>query len=236
MISSSREIEQSESAGLLSKEKRGRNFFAVMAWVFCGIAVAGFAPSYQAAYKGTFQFHWFVHVHGAVMAAWFGVFLMQTILIKKKNLRLHKQLGLYSVVLGVLVWLSMGIVSYRVLIGFPPHVHHLSEIMWPALWVQLSAMNLFGLFFATAIVQRKNAASHKRLLYLAMLVLFQAAVGRMSWLPWYGMEHPNVFFFYLDLLLIPLTAYDYTINRRIQKVTLIGSLGIIATQLITISF
>jgi hypothetical protein len=236
MINFSQENQQSQSAQFSSKKSPEKRFFVVMAWVFCGIAVTGFAPSYQAAYKGTFQFHWFVHVHGAFMAAWFGVFLVQTTLVKNRNLRLHKQLGLYSVALGVLVWLSMGIVSYRVLIGYPPHVHHLSEVMWPALWVQLSAMNLFGLFFTWAMVQRNNAGLHKRLLYLSMLVLLQAAFGRITWLPWYGEDHPNVFFFYLDLLLIPLAVFDYTSNRRIQKVTIIGSLSIIAVQLVTISF
>ncbi|WP_221393774.1 hypothetical protein [Dyadobacter sp. NIV53] len=234
MIIPSRENDFLQEKKLSNHERSGRYFFAAMACVFCIMAVAGFVPSYQAAYAGTFKFHWFVHVHGAIMAAWFVVFLIQTILVKNGNLKLHRKLGFYSIGLGVMVWLSMGIVSYRVLIGFPPHVHSLKEVIWPALWVQVSAMNLFGFFFVRAVLARRKAAEHKRLLYLAMLVLLQAAVGRMSWLPWYGMENPNVFFFYLDLLLIPLIAYDLTTTSRIHRITIIGGMSIIAAQLVTV--
>jgi hypothetical protein len=234
MIGANEKIRSMTGAFPVTK-RQGKYFFMVMAGVFCVVAVAGFVPSYQAAYSGAFQFHWFVHVHGAIMAAWFGVFFMQTMLIKKGNLKLHRQLGLGSVGLGVLVWLSMGIVSYRVLIGFPAHVHRLQDIMWAALWVQVSAMNLFGLLFGWAVLARKDAAVHKRLLYLAMLVLLQAAVGRMSWLPWYGMDRPNAFFIYLDLLLIPLLVYDLVTISRIHRITLLGAGSMIAVQIVTVT-
>ncbi|MEO6285727.1 MAG: hypothetical protein ABIN80_31355 [Dyadobacter sp.] len=235
MISPAQESVYAGMDKLSSKNSSGRYFFMVMACVFCVMAVAGFVPSYQAAYEGTFQFHWFVHVHGAIMASWLGLFFTQAVLVKKGNLKLHRKLGLYSIGLGILVWLSMGIVSYRVVIGFPARVHSLNEVIWPVLWVQCSAMNLFGLFFTWAILARKDAAVHKRLLYMAMLVLLQAAVGRMIWLPWYGLDHPNAFFLYLDLLLIPLIVYDLVTTNRIHRMTMIGSLGIIAVQLVTIS-
>jgi hypothetical protein len=236
MISPSQENKYSVRNRPLSGRAPGRNFFGVMAWVFCAIAVAGFAPSYQAAYHGTARFHWFVHVHGAIMAAWFGVFLIQTMLVKNRALRLHRQMGLYSVGLGILVWLSMGVVSYRVLIGYPAHVHRLNEIVWELAWVQLSAMNLFGVFFAWAILRRNNPALHKRLLYLSMVVLLQAALGRMSWLPWTGADHPLTFFMYLDLLLVPLVGYDLATLKSIHKITLIGSESMIAAQLIILMF
>lgn len=131
-------------------------------------------------------------------------------------------------VLGVLVWISMGIVSYRVLIGFPPH---LDNIPWAALWLQMSAMNLFGWFFAWAmLVRKKDTAAHQRLLLLATLVLIQSAVGRLQWLPWYNAEHPNVFFLYVDALLIPLFIYDFVTIKRVHKVTWIGSACLMVAQ------
>jgi hypothetical protein len=75
---------------------------------------------------------------------------------------------------------------------------------------------------------RKNAAAHKRLLFLATMVLLQAAVDRTRFLP--GMNI-GVNFIYLDLLLIPLFIYDWRILKRIHRTTLAGTAILIATQL-----
>ncbi|MEJ7644990.1 MAG: hypothetical protein WKF87_10365 [Chryseolinea sp.] len=207
-----------------------RYFFVVMAFVFLIISVAGFVPRYQAMHHGTLRFpiHWLAHVHGALMTTWLLVFIVQTILAAKGHLKFHRQLGLFSVALGVLIWISMLIASARALIGFNPQVGH---YLFDVLIIQFYSIVLFALFFTWGMLERKHGAVHKRLLFLSTLVLIQAAIDRMDWLP--GL-HTALYirFFYLDALLILLFIYDWVILKRIHNVTLIGSVLYFVSQVI----
>jgi hypothetical protein len=203
-------------------------FFVAMSFLFLIISVVGFVPSYQAMYNGArrFPIHWFAHVHGALMSAWLLVFITQSLLAEKGNLKVHRQLGLFSVGLGVIIWITMWIASARALIGFNPQVGH---FLFDVLTIQFYGIVLFGLFFPWGIAARKHGASHKRLLFLATLVLMQAPIDRMHWLP--GL-HAALYirFFYLDVLLILLFIYDWLTLKRIHKVTWIGTLLYVTAQ------
>ncbi|HEY5749451.1 MAG TPA: hypothetical protein VIU12_25460 [Chryseolinea sp.] len=204
-----------------AKSRYVHYFFVAMACIFPLLAVLGFAPSYQAMSGGALKVHWLVHVHGAIMGGWLLIFLVQTILAAKGNLKFHRQLGLFSIFYAVLVWLSMLTVSLR------------SGAPWNVLVFHLHVPGLFGLFFTWGILTRKNAPAHKRLLFLATLVLLLAAIGRIQWLPGISMG-PPVFFIYLDTLLIPLFVYDFFSGGRMHKITLLGSACLIAAQLMVL--
>lgn len=110
-------------------------------------------------------------------------------------------------------------------------------------------MNLFGLFFTWGVIVRKNAAAHKRLLFLATLMLIPPAFNRVllfagidpiiHWLPLpvlidpslSGIPNPFLLILYNDLLLIPLFIYDLVTVRRIHKTTLIAVGCIIGVQI-----
>lgn len=156
----------------------------------------------------------------------------------------QKVLAQFSVVLGVLVWISMGIVIFNAHIGYPLH----TNISWAnVLWLFLT-MNLFDLFFTWGVIVRKNAAEHKRLLFLATLILVSAGFNRIllyagidptiKWLPLPGIANPslsgvpnqNALLLYNDALLILLFIYDFLTLRHIHKITLIASGCIIGVQ------
>jgi hypothetical protein len=220
----------------------GYYFFAVMAFIFIVFAVVGFGQGYQFVYTRQINLHWFVHVHGALLTAWFLIFFTQSILAIKGNFKLHRKLGQFSVVLGVLVFISMGIVTFRTLIGYPMH----KDISWANVMFLSLTMSLFGLFFTWGIVLRKNGAAHKRLLFLATLVLISAGFNRvllfagvnatLQWLPFknvslLGLPCPTALFLYNDLLLIPLLIYDFVTIRHIHKTTLIAGGCIIGVHI-----
>ena len=214
------------AAGSSPLFRAARLFFVVMAILFLVIALFGFVPTYQRLGKRLFPLHWFAHVHGAMMAGWLVVFLAQSILAATNRLKFHRQLGQFSVVLGVLIWISMGIISIVTLkADNPPENHFLFDV----LLVQLYLMALFGLFFTWGVLERKNAVIHKRLLFLATLILIQAGIDRIGWLP--GIRSAfAVRFYYLDALVMLLCIYDLIMLRRIHKVTAIGALIIVIAQ------
>jgi hypothetical protein len=204
-----------------------RYFFVAMASLFPVLAVIGFTPDYQAISSGGIEVYWFLHVHGAIMASWLLVFLAQAILAAKGNLRFHRKLGLISVVLGAIVFLSIGIATVHAKIAYSPPLG--DNDAWGILSQQLYGFILFGLLFTWGILARKNAAAHKRLLLLATLVLIQAAVDRIRFLPGLNVA-VYIRFIYLDLLLIPLVIYDLITLKHIHKITIIGMACIVFFQ------
>ncbi|MCY7356663.1 MAG: hypothetical protein LH609_04200 [Rudanella sp.] len=208
--------------------RRSQYFFVVMACLFPVVAFLGFLRSYQEAYSGVFPIHWFAHVHGAIMTAWLGVFLAQTILVSRGNVRLHRQLGQFSVGLGVLVWISMIVGSIRSLIS---HNLPIDSFMFDVLLAECQGVLLFGVFFTWGMLVRKNVAVHKRLLFLATLILLQAAIDRMHWLP--GINSAiYVRYIYMDTLFISLFIYDLFTNRCIHPITWVGASIMLVSQVV----
>ncbi|MEO6721553.1 MAG: hypothetical protein ABIN67_14385 [Ferruginibacter sp.] len=203
-----------------------RWFFVGMAIVFPIIAGLGFVPDYIMMSSGAFHAHWFAHLHGAVMTLWLLVFLAQAILAAKGNLNYHRTLGLVAVALGILVWLSTVAADVRSrLANSPPE----PDDSWDILLIGLFGSILFALFFGWGMFARKNAAVHKRLLLLATIVILQAAIDRIRFLPGLNVA-VYVRFIYLDLLLVPLVIYDLLTLKRVHKITLIGAACFILLQ------
>lgn len=214
-----------------SATKNLRSFYT--RWFFVGMAIAfpiivalGFVPDYVLMSSSALHAHWFAHLHGAIMTLWIVVFLAQAILAAKGNLSYHRILGLIAVALGILVWLSTIAADVRSrLANSPPE----PDDSWDILLIGLYGSILFALFFGWGMLSRKKAAVHKRLLLLATIVILQAAVDRIRFLPGLNLAI-YVRFIYLDLLLIPLVLYDLLTVKRIHKITLIGAACFILAQ------
>lgn len=207
--------------------KKRRNFFLTMSILFPIISFVGFG--FRHLFPSSFQpLHWIAHVHGALMGLWIISFLLQNILAARGNLKFHRQLGYYLTGLAVMLWISMIIVTIRPRLAFPPPI---GDDTWNVLLIQLSLMNLFALFTAWGILVRKDAASHKRLLFLGTVVLLQAAVDRMVFLPWiYETTYIRYIYFNI-MLLLPLVIHDFRAIGRIHKITVTGVSIIIVIQI-----
>jgi hypothetical protein len=207
--------------------QRGRYFFVIMAAIFPVISLVGFIPSYVAMNAGEFKIHWSAHVHGALMLGWLIIYILQSWLALKGNFKFHRALGLYAVALGIIIWCSMGVASAHALIG---NAVPADSFLFDILLVQLYIMQVFGLFFTWGILVRKNGAAHKRLLFLATLVLMQAAIDRIHLL-----QAGPLPFVCLDLFLIPLFIYDKITLKRIHPITWTGLLVYIVAQVTVIA-
>ena len=216
-------------------------FFIAMALLFIIFAVAGFVLDYLLLRQQHISIFWFAHVHGVIMTAWLLVYLVQAILANSGQLQLHRKLGLFSVGLGILVWLSMGVVIWHSNITMPGY----AMAAWANLLLLGSYMMLFALFFAWGIVARKNAGTHKRLLYTATMVAIAAGYNRLLFtlgapptLSWFahgtrsGFPNPSGMLLYGDLLLVPLFIYDSLLLQTVHKTTWLSTLIIVIIHLI----
>lgn len=199
----------------------GRYFFVTLAVSYALVAVVGFAPEVFGSVDLAHPL--LAYMHGTLMAAWLLLFIMQTRFAASGLLKWHRSLGLTAIALAALVWVSMGIVSVAQLGKFKSY---------DTLLLQLLTMLQFGVFFVWGILVRQDASSHKRLLTLATVVLLQAAVDRMTWLPTFGVgvqEYwPSAIRLYL--LLIPLFVFDMVSIKRIHPITLFGTGVIVAAH------
>lgn len=205
-----------------------RYFFVGMGSLFPILAVIGFMPDYQAISSQGLEVHWFLHLHGAIMLSWLLVFLAQALLAAKGNLKFHRKLGLVSVALGILVLLSIGIAIIHARVAYSSPLGDSES--WGIFSQQLYGFLVFGLLFTWGISVRRHAVAHKRLLLLATIVLIQAAVDRIHFLPGINVALYNRYL-YLDVLLVPLVVYDLLTLKHIHKITMIGIACIVISQL-----
>lgn len=203
-----------------------RYFFVAMGGLFVVINALGFVPQLMFIRAQKIPLHWFTHVHGAVMTGWLVLYLVQAILGARGRFKYHQQLGIIAAAWGLVVWITLGIVTFSALVrDNPPE----QSMQFATLALSLAAIVLFGLFFTWGIRARKNAAIHKRMILLAMLPLMSAGIDRMEFLP--ALESAYfVRLIYLDLLLIPLVVYDCFTQQRIHRITVIGAACLFVTQ------
>jgi len=212
---------------------RVRYFFVCMAILFPVITFIGFYPSYRDFEAGTLKIHWLTHIHSTVMTSWLLLYFTQTLLAAIGNIKIHRRLGPLAFVLGILVFVFMGIVSFHgLIVNHPPEGSFLFSLLISNFFEMLT----FALFFTWGmLLRKKNTGAHKRLITLATISLLFAAIDRMrlnNLLPSLGMEGYTTFF-YVDILLIPLFLHDLITLRRIHKFTWICTAILIFLQVIS---
>lgn len=201
-----------------------RYFFVGLSGVYALVPVVAFAPEYRDLSRGTFQFDFIpalAYAHGVLMMSWLLLFVAQSGLAAAGALKWHRILGMSSIGLAAAMWLSMGVES----VG---QLHKTRD--FDTLLLQICIMVLFAVFFTWGVLVRRDTSSHKRLLTLAALVLLQAALDRIAWLPSFGLPGywPNAV--RLDVLLVPLLVFDLVTARRIHRATWIGLGTLVASQ------
>jgi hypothetical protein len=161
-----------------------RSFYAGMAWLFVVVAIVGFAPRSLAIVSGAMKSPpLVVHLHAAVMASWVSLLATQATLSLVGRMDLHRKWGLAALVVAPLVLtmlVAITIVRQNDAFGTPA-----GPIVNNILLVQIRAIVLFPVFFVWALwTRRTDPQTHKRMMLLATLVLLDAAIARMSWLPY----------------------------------------------------
>lgn len=203
----------------------GRYFLVALSVFYFGVAVVGFADEVFGSVDLAHPL--LAYMHGTFMFAWFLLFIVQTSLAASGLLKWHRSLGLAAIGLAAAMLISMGVVSVAQLGKFKTYA---------TLLVQLLTMVQFGVFFSWGVVVRRNPGAHKRLLTLATLVLLQAAVDRMPWLPGLGLTDYWPFAARLYVLLIPLFVFDGVSIKRVHPITIVGTGTIVAAHAVASLF
>ena len=167
------------------------------------------------------------YVHGAVFSGWCVLLVVQSALVTAGRTPLHRRLGVWGAGLAasmVALGTHAALVAARRDSGFvglpvPP---------LQFLVVPIFDMLLFASFVTLAVVRRRDAQAHKRLMLLATLNLITAAIAR--WPGVIGVGSPLLFFFLSDLFLVPLVLWDRRTRGRLHPATAWGAAAIVLSQ------
>ena len=222
----------SSSSAKVNRWASDRRLYAGVAIGTALITFIGFAPTYYLKVLfGTPKLRLLLHIHGLVMTTWFVLFFVQVRLVAVHRRDLHRRLGVagavvagLALVAGTAVALSQG------------HLHLIenetsSEPPLVFLPVPLGILLLFGIFVTAAILVRRRADYHKRLMVLACLSILPPGIDR---LPFHFIETAErlTLFGLNDLCVVICIAYDTFERRRLHPTWVWGGALIVSLQIL----
>jgi hypothetical protein len=212
-----------------------RNFFLVYVGLIWLAVLAGFGPElvkhvreHEAPYPIA------VHAHALATVGWLTLLTSQVLLIRRREVSLHRKFGIAGAGLAVAVvilgvWAALAFEAHSLgTLRFRPHF----------LAIEWSNIAEFAGLAAAAVILRKHASAHKRLILLATLSLTPAAFNRAIGKPFL---HPLLgdgvwqtwvqIYAATALLVLGVGLYDWLTRRRIHPAWALGALGIIGGEL-----
>ena len=188
-------------------------FFPAMALLILGVVVFGFAHTYF--FAGMLRAklpNTLVHIHGALFVGWIFFLVIQTSLVAAHKVKWHMTLGIGGVILPPLM------VVFGVLTLFDSIRRNGTDVPPELLLVgDLDELAMFALLTSWALLARRDAATHKRLMILGTVALLGPAINR-----WPLPLSPFVSICILLSLPLLVVAYDLWSRRRIHRSTAIG--------------
>jgi hypothetical protein len=217
--------------GIAKTRRRRPRFYLFGAILGVAAAVAGFGKTFFAPLLGgTFHAPAIVYVHFAFLFGWVGFFLLQSILIQRSKLPIHKQAGWLGAGLAACVLVStIGVALYasRKMIadGDVPAAEN-------QLLTVLIDMSVFALLVGFAIQYRRRPEIHRRLMFLSLVQVLGPA--------WFRFRHyfpsvgsPLLVFGVLlaDSLILLAMLYDYRRSKRVHPVYMFVGGGLFVMHL-----
>jgi hypothetical protein len=180
-----------------------------------------------------------LHLHGAVLTLWFVLLFTQTLLVGRGQIQRHRQLG----VAGVVVAAAAVVTGLQTNTGLLHAMRSEGDFGPNSLEVIIILGNYltlvaFALLVGAAVLLRRHAQSHKRLMLLAGIAIIGPALGRI---PRFSFLHagPTAPRDYaiggLLLLITALFAFDLRSLRRIHPASYIGGLGILIALAVAVA-
>ena len=200
-----------------------------MAWGCLATGLVGFGGFYIGVFQnGLGSVPVRLHIHGAIMMAWLVLFTVQGSLPGGGRTPTHRQLGRAGLPMFVLVMVSIVSLSINSLVKPMPPV--IDEFINSIFSLQVVSFILAPAFFVMAMrAVTSDTAAHRRYLLLMTILLLEAGVFRMTFLPGIsGTPGSSIIPMHLWNLAMaaPLVVFDFRTLGRLHRATSLG-LGLI---------
>ena len=204
-----------------------RYFYFAMSLLVAVITVYGFSrtinPNLLHPPKPRPMLLW---IHGAAFSGWVALFIVQSALIRTRNIRLHRSLGGLGAALGACM-VPLGIAVAVIMGRF--HIHQLHEAAAgyeAPLISPFYDMAAFGILLGLAVYWRRMPDLHRRLMLMATCGLTTAAIARF---PIVAIQN-DYNYVCVDSLIMLGVFRDLIVDRRVHKVYLYAVPILVVTQ------
>ena len=205
-----------------------RKFYLGVALAMALTVLVGFGPSFYL--RGVFHkptpsgmttLSWVTVLHGALFTSWVLLFIVQTTLVARQNVRLHRKLGIVGALLAAAMIAAGSAIAIQMAQrgGAPPGVDALAFMTVP-----LGDIFMFTLFVGSALWMRRNKDAHKRLMVLAYIAIMAAPIARLPGVLPLG---PFGFYGLTMIFLVAAVIYDFISRRRVHPVYIWGGLALV---------
>jgi FtsH-binding integral membrane protein len=201
-------------------------FFSGTAWLMLACVVLGFGPTYY--FAGIFNAPLpspIIHIHAAVFSGWILLLIAQNSLAWAGRVDIHRKMGLAGFALaGLMVLIGWTAATDRLARGTaPPGLDTYFFYIVP-----MTDMVIFGTLISFAFRARRDAATHKRIIYIATVGVLLAAIARfpLSWL-FHNPAHAGLASY---TFLLMLAAYDLWSTHKVHRATISASAFLILVQ------
>ncbi len=179
----------------------------------------GFYKSYFNQFPTFKDSNTFIHLHAAVASIWILMLIVQPLLIRYKQNKLHRQLGKLSYLIFPLLVLSFIPQMIRI-------IHSDNPIF---LYFPLSDGIMLTICYSLAIYYRKNSSKHMRYMIGTALVFLSPTLGRIGpkFLGLSEVETQNSIYGIVYLILIGLLFLDRKNGKKFQPYLIILGLWIL---------
>lgn len=178
------------------------------------ISLVGFFKSYLTFFPEFNRFPFVIHLHFLAFVSWFSLLIIQPILIKRKNLLLHRKVGKLSyLVAPVLLITIMILVTKQVQ----------RELQLPnnqaatTAFIGLIDILSFSLFYSIAMFNSRNTRWHVAFLMASTLVVLNPGLSRLLNQIQFGLGMTTAvflpFIFSISLLILEKIKYKKSILR-----------------------
>ena len=156
-----------------------RWLYGVMSGLALCVVLAGFAKSYYLKeIFGAPPLPPVLHVHGAIMTAWFLLFVVQAALIRARRVDLHRLLGLAGAALAFAL-IPIAIATARQFVIRSLNDAEVLPVAAAIAGFDAVVIAVFAVLVAAALFWRRRTDIHKRLMTLAALSLLGPPLARL---------------------------------------------------------
>lgn len=198
-----------------------RNFFASYVAIIWAAIVLGFGlDSFKKFNAGKLDYPWPVHAHALIFGGWLLLFTAQVLAIRSGNVARHRRTGRLALAFLPLMlvagpWASLAMDGLK--FGHP-------KIAFPFMAIQFTNVIGAGVLIAAGIIKRGDAAAHKRLMLMSILVLTEPGLSRIYAHNLSDLLGEGLWQFWVTtyvgtfILMVGVGAYDLATRGRLHSV------------------
>lgn len=145
------------------------------------LVLLGFWSSYfSKLFPGTNDYHFYFHFHAVIMTLWILALIIQPILIRKKELAIHKFIGKLSYILMPLLFISVILLKHFQIQKQIEIINGEVSLSGPSphLLLPFKDLLILGIMYTIAIVNRREINIHARAMIATGIVFIEPALSR----------------------------------------------------------